>query len=87
MNPSPNPASPADGPLPLIAVTMGDGAGIGPEVVVPALLDQDTLRRCRPVVIGDAARLRQAARLRASTARSSPSPGPRRPSSPRGGSM
>lgn len=64
MNPSPNPASPADGPLPLIAVTMGDGAGIGPEVVVPALLDQDTLRRCRPVAIGDAARLRQAARLR-----------------------
>ncbi|MGW3569269.1 4-hydroxythreonine-4-phosphate dehydrogenase PdxA [Streptomyces sp. NPDC000941] len=64
MNPSPNPASPADGPLPLIAVTMGDGAGIGPEVVVSALLDQDTLRRCRPVVIGDAARLRQAARLR-----------------------
>ncbi|MES4905539.1 MULTISPECIES: 4-hydroxythreonine-4-phosphate dehydrogenase PdxA [unclassified Streptomyces] len=64
MNPSANPASPADGPLPLIAVTMGDGAGIGPEVIVPGLLDQDTLRRCRPVVIGDAARLRQAARLR-----------------------
>ncbi|SED04243.1 4-hydroxythreonine-4-phosphate dehydrogenase PdxA [Streptomyces melanosporofaciens] len=51
-------------PLPLIAVTMGDGAGIGPEVIVPALLDPDTLRRCRPVVIGDAERLRQAARLR-----------------------
>ncbi|MFC8193858.1 4-hydroxythreonine-4-phosphate dehydrogenase PdxA [Streptomyces sp. NPDC057298] len=49
--------------LPLIAVTMGDGAGIGPEVIVPALLHPDTLVRCRPVVIGDAERLRQAAAI------------------------
>ncbi|MER6093168.1 4-hydroxythreonine-4-phosphate dehydrogenase PdxA [Streptomyces bluensis] len=49
--------------LPVIAVTMGDGAGIGPEVVVPALLHPDTLRDCRPVVVGDAERLRQAARI------------------------
>lgn len=49
--------------LPVIAVTMGDGAGIGPEVIVPALLDPDTLARCRPVVVGDAPRLRQAAAL------------------------
>ncbi|WP_262697839.1 MULTISPECIES: 4-hydroxythreonine-4-phosphate dehydrogenase PdxA [Streptomyces] len=50
-------------PLPLIAVTMGDGAGIGPEVVVAALLDGAVLTRCRPVVIGDAPRLREAARI------------------------
>ncbi|RNG26478.1 4-hydroxythreonine-4-phosphate dehydrogenase PdxA [Streptomyces botrytidirepellens] len=50
-------------PLPLVAVTMGDGAGIGPEVVVAALLDEAVLTRCRPVVIGDARRLREAARL------------------------
>ncbi|MGV9851292.1 4-hydroxythreonine-4-phosphate dehydrogenase PdxA [Streptomyces sp. NPDC003442] len=50
-------------PLPLIAVTMGDGAGIGPEVVVAALLDDAVLTRCRPVVIGDAPRLREAARV------------------------
>jgi 4-hydroxythreonine-4-phosphate dehydrogenase len=49
--------------LPLIAVTMGDGAGIGPEVVVAALLDDAVLTRCRPVVIGDAQRLREAARI------------------------
>ncbi|WP_405476917.1 4-hydroxythreonine-4-phosphate dehydrogenase PdxA [Streptomyces canus] len=49
--------------LPLIAVTMGDGAGIGPEVIVPALLHPDTLARCRPVVIGDAGRLWQAAAI------------------------
>ena len=46
---------------PIIAVTMGDGAGVGPEVVVPALLDEGVLSRCNPVVIGDAKRLRQAA--------------------------
>ncbi|MBL1111152.1 4-hydroxythreonine-4-phosphate dehydrogenase PdxA [Streptomyces sp. 110] len=50
-------------PLPLIAVTMGDGAGIGPEVVVAALLDDAVLTRCHPVVIGDAPRLREAARV------------------------
>lgn len=43
---------------PFIAVTMGDGAGIGPEVVVGALLDEGLAAVCRPVVIGDAARLR-----------------------------
>ena len=48
---------------PIIAVTMGDGAGVGPEVVVPALLDEAVLSHCNPVVIGDAKRLRQAARI------------------------
>lgn len=48
---------------PIIAVTMGDAAGIGPEVIVPALLHPDTTARCRPVVIGDAERLRTAARI------------------------
>lgn len=46
---------------PYIAVTMGDGAGVGPEVVVPAVLDRNIQQECRPVVIGDALRLRQAA--------------------------
>jgi 4-phospho-D-threonate 3-dehydrogenase / 4-phospho-D-erythronate 3-dehydrogenase len=49
--------------LPIVAVTMGDGAGIGPEVVVPALLDDTVLGNCNPVVIGDARRLRQAAEI------------------------
>jgi 4-hydroxythreonine-4-phosphate dehydrogenase len=46
---------------PIIAVTMGDGAGIGPELIVAALLEPETGARCRPVVIGDAVRLGQAA--------------------------
>lgn len=48
-------------PTPLIAVTMGDGAGIGPEVSVGALLDETVTARCRPLVLGDADRLRLAA--------------------------
>ncbi|MGQ4512828.1 4-hydroxythreonine-4-phosphate dehydrogenase PdxA [Streptomyces sp. DW26H14] len=48
--------------LPVVAVTMGDGAGVGPEVTVAALLDPGTRARCRPVVVGDAGRLREAAR-------------------------
>lgn len=54
--------------LPVVAVTMGDGAGIGPEVIVPALLEPATQSRCNPVVIGDAKRLAQAAALLGSTA-------------------
>lgn len=49
--------------LPYVAVTMGDGAGIGPEVIVPAMLDPQVATWCHPVVIGDAARLRRAARV------------------------
>jgi 4-hydroxythreonine-4-phosphate dehydrogenase len=49
--------------LPIVAVTMGDGAGVGPEVVVPALLDAAVLGICVPVVIGDAKRLRLAAEI------------------------
>ena len=39
---------------PLLAITMGDPAGIGPEIVVRALAREDIQRLCRPVVIGDA---------------------------------
>jgi 4-hydroxythreonine-4-phosphate dehydrogenase len=47
---------------PFIAVTMGDGAGVGPEVTVGALLDEDAYRDCRPVVIGDVHRLQLGAK-------------------------
>lgn len=39
-------------PLPLVAVTMGDPAGIGPEVVVKAIKGGECLKDCRPVVTG-----------------------------------
>ncbi|MDQ0862777.1 4-hydroxythreonine-4-phosphate dehydrogenase PdxA [Arthrobacter globiformis] len=47
---------------PFIAVTMGDGAGVGPEVTVGALLDENAYRDCRPVVIGDVHRLQLGAK-------------------------
>lgn len=39
--------------LPLIGITMGDPAGIGPEIIVKALADGSTYGLCRPVVLGD----------------------------------
>ena len=48
---------------PIIAVTMGDGAGVGPEVTVAAVVDPEITALCRPVVIGDKRRLTQAARI------------------------
>jgi 4-hydroxythreonine-4-phosphate dehydrogenase len=39
---------------PLIAITMGDAAGIGPEIIAKALSDKETYSACRPIVIGDA---------------------------------
>jgi 4-hydroxythreonine-4-phosphate dehydrogenase len=50
-----------DGPI--IGITMGDGAGIGPEVVVKALAEPEVQQMCRVVVLGDASRLEQAARI------------------------
>lgn len=49
--------------LPRIAITMGDAAGVGPEVIVKALAHADLYERCRPLVIGDARRLQQAVEI------------------------
>jgi 4-hydroxythreonine-4-phosphate dehydrogenase len=38
---------------PIIGITMGDPAGIGPEVTVKTLADPEVCRICRPVVFGD----------------------------------
>lgn len=45
--------------LPRIAVTMGDPAGIGPEVVLKALADASLKDICRPVIVGDLSHLRR----------------------------
>ncbi|MGH2350245.1 MAG: 4-hydroxythreonine-4-phosphate dehydrogenase PdxA [Chloroflexota bacterium] len=49
--------------LPLLAITMGDPAGIGPEVTVKALGDGGLHAICRPLVIGDVGVLEAAARV------------------------
>jgi len=46
---------------PLLAITLGDPAGIGPEVVLKALAHTDVFARCRPLVVGDRRILRRAA--------------------------
>jgi len=38
---------------PLIAITMGDAAGIGPEIIVKALSLDEVYGMCRPLVVGD----------------------------------
>lgn len=48
--------------LPVLGLTIGDVAGIGPEITLRTLLEHPDLREeCVPVVIGDAASLRRAA--------------------------
>src|SRR5690242_20126741 len=49
--------------LPTIAITMGDAAGIGPEVIMKALASPVVHAICKPRVIGGAARLRRAGDL------------------------
>ncbi len=39
--------------LPLITITMGDPAGIGPEIILKALLRDDIYKVCSPIVLGD----------------------------------
>jgi len=45
---------------PIVGITMGDAAGIGPEIIVMALAVPEVHRICNPLVIGDAATIRDA---------------------------
>lgn len=38
---------------PVIAITLGDPAGIGPEIIAKTLSDPETYRICNPLVVGD----------------------------------
>lgn len=46
---------------PLLAITMGDPSGVGPEIILKALADVAVFDRCRPLVIGDRRILERAA--------------------------
>ena len=46
--------------LPILAITMGDPAGTGPEIVTKAFADPELQGVCRPIIVGDADTLRQA---------------------------
>jgi 4-phospho-D-threonate 3-dehydrogenase / 4-phospho-D-erythronate 3-dehydrogenase len=47
---------------PRVGVTMGDPAGIGPEVVLKAVAEPEVLAACAPVIVGDAQLLAHTAR-------------------------
>ena len=53
--------------LPVIGITMGDPAGVGPEIIVKSFRHAELHSWCRPLVVGDAARLGEAARIVASS--------------------
>lgn len=48
---------------PVVAITMGDPAGIGPEVAAKALARHDWEGRCRPLLVGDGEVMREALQL------------------------
>jgi 4-phospho-D-threonate 3-dehydrogenase / 4-phospho-D-erythronate 3-dehydrogenase len=51
------------GILPKIGITMGDASGIGPEIIMKSVGHRGLFDYCRPLVIGDAERLRAAGRI------------------------
>ncbi len=71
-------------PLPLLGITMGDPAGIGPEIIVQALAEREVRRLCRPIVIGDARILDRAGRICRSRLRPHPLTSPEEATGGRG---
>lgn len=47
---------------PTLAITMGDPAGIGPEIIIKALASPIVWRLCHPIVVGSASVMRKAIR-------------------------
>ncbi|MGQ9456211.1 MAG: 4-hydroxythreonine-4-phosphate dehydrogenase PdxA [Armatimonadota bacterium] len=47
---------------PRVAITMGDPAGVGPEVVLSAVSDSEVLACCKPIVVGNIGVLERCAR-------------------------
>ena len=48
---------------PILGITMGDPASIGPEITVKALARPEVYESCRPLVVGDACMLEKAKKL------------------------
>jgi 4-hydroxythreonine-4-phosphate dehydrogenase len=49
--------------LPVVAITMGDASGIGPEIIVKALARPEICTWARALVVGDVERLREAIKI------------------------
>ena len=50
----------SDQKLPILAITMGDAAGIGPEIASKTFADASVYERCRPLLVGNAAIMQRA---------------------------
>ncbi|MCX7717459.1 MAG: 4-hydroxythreonine-4-phosphate dehydrogenase PdxA [Candidatus Sumerlaeaceae bacterium] len=50
--------TPAASSLPVVAITLGDPGGIGPEIVAKAVCREQVRRMCRPLIIGDSVLVR-----------------------------
>jgi len=48
---------------PSIAITMGDAAGIGPEIIVKALASEQIYNICRPLVVGEGVIMQEAIKM------------------------
>jgi 4-phospho-D-threonate 3-dehydrogenase / 4-phospho-D-erythronate 3-dehydrogenase len=48
---------------PTIGITMGDAAGVGPEIIAKTLADPAWYAKCRPIVVGDASIMQRAVDL------------------------
>ena len=47
---------------PVIGITMGDPAGIGPEITAKLFQDPDIFESCRPFVVGDVSMMKEGIR-------------------------
>lgn len=48
---------------PSIAITMGDAAGIGPEIIAKALASEQIYNICRPLVVGEGVIMQEAIKM------------------------
>jgi 4-hydroxythreonine-4-phosphate dehydrogenase len=56
---------------------MGDAAGVGPEIIIKALAHREVYERCKPLIIGDVSRLRQAGEIVGSSLKVRSASGPK----------
>ncbi len=61
---------------PIVGITMGDAAGVGPELIIKALSELPTYEICNPIVIGDIRVLSRAADLVRPRVQINPVPSP-----------
>ena len=54
-------------PLPIMAITLGDPAGIGPEICVDTMLDKSMYEVSRPFLIGNRKAMEKAAAIKGVT--------------------